>query len=50
MNENVMLPTEREMMVEFNVTRGTVRRALTILERDGWITRHPKRGAVTRQR
>ncbi len=40
------LPTERELQAEFQVSRSTVRRALTRLIEDGWVQNVPNRGAV----
>lgn len=35
------LPSERELAVRFSTSRVTVRQALEMLERDGWIVRRP---------
>ncbi|WP_199731711.1 GntR family transcriptional regulator [Cohnella endophytica] len=39
------IPTEKELMEEFNVSRITVANALTQLAKDGWIYRIPGRGS-----
>ncbi len=42
------LPGERELASEFQVGRCTVRAALQLLERNGLIERHRKRGTIVR--
>lgn len=37
---------EQELSDEFHVSRGPVREALRVLEREGLVTLHPRRGAV----
>jgi GntR family transcriptional regulator len=39
------LPSENELAVQHGITRATVRRALDVLERDGWIFREKGRGS-----
>lgn len=43
-----LLPTERELVEEFNVSRSTVRRALKQLIDSGWAESNPNRGVVAR--
>lgn len=45
---NGQLPGERELAVQFQVGRNTVRAALAQLEQEGWIERHRKRGTLIR--
>ena len=42
------LPGERELAVQFQVGRNTVRAALAQLEQEGWIERHRKKGTLIR--
>ena len=42
------LPGERELAVQFQVGRNTVRAALAQLEQEGWIERHRKKGTLVR--
>ncbi|MBQ9336794.1 MAG: GntR family transcriptional regulator [Lentisphaeria bacterium] len=42
------LPGERELAVQFQVGRNTVRAALHRLESEGWIERHRKKGTLIR--
>lgn len=43
------LPTEEELAGEFNVTRLTIRRALSVLSEAGLLDRKPRRGTVVSQ-
>jgi GntR family transcriptional regulator of arabinose operon len=43
--EEDKIPSEKELMEEFNVSRITVANALTQLAKDGWIYRIPGRGS-----
>lgn len=43
------LPTEEDLAGEFNVTRLTVRRALSVLSEAGLLDRKPRRGTVVSQ-
>jgi GntR family transcriptional regulator, transcriptional repressor for pyruvate dehydrogenase complex len=43
------LPTERELAIELQVSRNTIREALGSLEAIGAVTRSPKRGAFLKQ-
>jgi GntR family transcriptional regulator len=43
------LPTEEELAGEFNVTRLTIRRALSLLNEAGLLDRKPRRGTVVSQ-
>jgi GntR family transcriptional regulator of arabinose operon len=45
LTEEDKIPTEKELMEEFNVSRITVANALTQLAKDGWIYRIPGRGS-----
>ncbi|MDQ0876247.1 GntR family transcriptional regulator of arabinose operon [Paenibacillus sp. V4I3] len=45
MEENDKLPTEKQLMEQFGVSRMTVSNALTQLAKDGWIYRIPGRGS-----
>src|SRR4029077_15994242 len=40
-----IIPSEQELCAHYGVSRGTVRRALESLTRDGVIERHPGRGS-----
>jgi len=44
-----LFPTERELCVEFSVSRSTVRRALKALIESGWAESSPNRGVIARQ-
>ncbi|UKS28311.1 substrate-binding domain-containing protein [Paenibacillus sp. HWE-109] len=48
LNDDDKIPTEKELMSEFNVSRITVANALTQLAKDGWIYRVPGRGSFVR--
>jgi DNA-binding GntR family transcriptional regulator len=39
------LPGERAMMERYGVQRNTVRQALTLLQREGWLSVRPRSGA-----
>jgi len=39
-----LLPTEKQLQTQFDVSRSTVRRALEELIAEGWAERHPNRG------
>jgi GntR family transcriptional regulator len=43
--EVYQLPSENELAAQQGITRATVRRALDVLERDGWIYREKGRGS-----
>ncbi|MDW8105243.1 MAG: GntR family transcriptional regulator, partial [Armatimonadota bacterium] len=43
------LPTEVEIMHRFGVSRATVRHALELLRREGWVVRIPAKGTFVRQ-
>jgi GntR family transcriptional regulator len=43
--EVYQLPSENELAALHNITRATVRRALDVLERDGWIYREKGKGS-----
>jgi len=43
-----LLPTERELQARFNVSRTTIRRALTALVESGWAEALPNRGVASR--
>lgn len=45
LKENDKIPSEKELMEQFNVSRITVANALTHLANDGWIYRIPGRGS-----
>ena len=42
------LPGERELAIQFQVGRNTVRAALAQLEQEGWVERHRKKGTLIR--
>lgn len=44
-----LLPTERELQTRFNVSRSTVRRALSALTESGWAEAKPNRGVAARR-
>lgn len=44
LNEPMRLPVEAEMASQFSVGRDTIRRALNVLEKQGAVTRHRRRG------
>lgn len=44
------IPSEKELMEEFNVSRITVANALTQLAKDGWIYRIPGRGSYVQSK
>lgn len=46
--ENDKIPTEKELLDQFNVSRITVANALAELARDGWIYRIPGRGSFVK--
>ncbi len=46
--EGVLLPTERELQDEFDVSRTTVRRGLQALVDMGWAESSPNRGVIAR--
>jgi GntR family transcriptional regulator len=48
--EEIALPSEAELGVLYHVTRGTVRHALEVLEREGLIYRAKGRGTFVRRR
>ncbi|AFT90458.1 GntR family transcriptional regulator [Paraburkholderia phenoliruptrix] len=43
---NTLLPTEEQLCAQFDVSRVTIRRALSILERSGLISRQRGRGTI----
>ncbi|MDW8104181.1 MAG: GntR family transcriptional regulator [Armatimonadota bacterium] len=43
------LPTEMEIVHRFGVSRATVRHALELLRREGWVVRIPAKGTFVRQ-
>ena len=43
------LPSEAELIREFNVSRTTIRNALNLLEQEGKIERTPGQGRIVRQ-
>lgn len=43
-----VLPREQDLVEKYNLSRGTVRRAIAQLEREGLVTRVRKRGTVVR--
>lgn len=43
---NSAFPTEVQLARRFNVSRGTIRRALRVLEQGGLLTRRPGRGTI----
>ncbi|KFN10315.1 GntR family transcriptional regulator [Paenibacillus macerans] len=45
LRENEKIPSEKELMEQFDVSRITVANALTQLAKDGWIYRIPGRGS-----
>ncbi|MCM3700817.1 GntR family transcriptional regulator [Paenibacillus macerans] len=45
LKENDKIPSEKELMEQFDVSRITVANALTQLSKDGWIYRIPGRGS-----
>ncbi|MDU5950378.1 MAG: GntR family transcriptional regulator, partial [Paenibacillus macerans] len=45
LKENDKIPSEKELMEQFDVSRITVANALTQLAKDGWIYRIPGRGS-----
>lgn len=47
---NHPIPTEMELLVEFGVSRTTIREALGVLTRDGLIARHRGRGSFVQPR
>ena len=40
------LPAERDMVNNLGISRGTIRQALDALEREGVISRKPRKGTV----
>jgi GntR family transcriptional regulator len=44
-----LLPSEQALQQEHGIARGTVRKALTILSREGLVTALPGRGWVVRK-
>lgn len=49
-DDDIALPSEPALAEHFDVTRGTIRHALTILEREGLIYREKGRGTFVRRR
>jgi len=47
-SEGSMLPSENELCALHNVTRPTVRQALSKLENEGYISRHQGKGSIVR--
>lgn len=47
-NPNAMIPTENELMVEFNVSRTTIRQAVSILVQEGILEKKQGRGTIVR--
>ncbi len=45
-NEGEKFPTETDLQNEFKLSRATVRHALSDIEREGYIERHPGKGTV----
>ena len=43
-----MIPSERELAKRFGVARSTVRKAIEILSREGWLKDVPRQGHVIR--
>lgn len=44
------LPTERELTIRFNASRGTVNKVMVELERDGYVTRRGGKGTFVSSR
>ena len=42
---NDKLPSEKELMVEFNVSRDTIRKSLNMLEQNGYIQKTKGKGS-----
>jgi len=50
LSSGMRIPSETEMAAQWNVSPMTVHRALTDLQREGWVVRRPKVGTVVADR
>ena len=48
--EGDQLPTENDFQNEFNLSRATIRHALSEIEHEGFIERHPGKGTIVRHK